>query len=212
MLWPWKLALPVYNHVLAPVTRLVMLPFDSKVEVYADGASIKFVREIENIRDPQGRPYPHGLSLDSLRITVELPFLLLLFLLCPGLGWRKRLALAGVGWGVLFLSHVGIAWINAMAVSFQNGNLFVDLKTGMIKPKAPNPWHATVTHFQYTGPVLALLIWAAILEVDGQRVAPPAASEPTPEPERTSADAAADANVPAAEPAAPVKKTKKKRH
>lgn len=140
-----------------------MLPFDREVDVYADGATVKVVRPIDKIRNPQGERYPYGLSLDTMRVTAEAPFLTLLFLLTPGLPWRRRLGLLGAGFGLLMLTHVGACWLNAMAASYQNGNLTVNLQTAQIEPLGPNPWHEAITHLQYVGPVLALAIWVTLV-------------------------------------------------
>jgi len=163
LLWPWSKAVPLYNHLLAPATRLVMLPIDHEVEIYPDGDTVKMVRRVDNIKDPSGERYPYGLSLETLRVTVDLPFLLVLFLATPGLPWRRKGVLLGVGLALLFPTHVASCWLNAMAASFQNGNLTVELETAKIVWKGPNPWYDLIPHFQYLGAVFALLIWAGIV-------------------------------------------------
>lgn len=163
LLWPWSRAVPLYNHLLAPATRLVMLPFDHQVEVYAEGDAVKMVRRIDNIKNPSGERYPFGLSLDTMRVTVDLPFLVILFLATPGLAWRRKAVLLAAGLALLFPVHVTSCWLNAMAASFQNGNLTVDLATGKIGPLGPNPWYDLIPHFQYLGAVVALVLWAGLV-------------------------------------------------
>lgn len=163
LLWPWSKAVPLYNHLLAPATRLVMLPIDHEVEIQADGDQVKMVRRVDNIKDAAGERYPFGLALETLRVTVDLPFLVVLFLATPGLAWRRKLVLLGVGLALLFPTHVASSWLNAMAASFQNGNLTVDAAAGRIVPLGPNPWYDLIPHFQYLGAVFALLIWAGLV-------------------------------------------------
>ena len=153
----------MYNHLLAPATRVLMLPFDAEVEIYAEGEKIKFVRRIDKIRDPSGERFPFGLALTTMRVTAEWPFLLLLFLFTPGLAWRRRGVLLAKGLSLLFASHLGVTWMNAMAASYANGNMTVNMQTAQIHAMGPNPWQDAMTHFQYTGPVLALMIWVALV-------------------------------------------------
>jgi len=159
---PWRRAVPLYNHLLAPAARLIMLPIDPQVRVEAQGPALVCMREVDSIRDPLGRHCPTSHPLDTYRVTLEWPLLLVLFLFTPGLGWRRRLGLLAAGLGTLFVVHAGAAWVNAMVVHFQNTNLTVDLATARIVPKGPNPWYDSLTHFQYVGPVLALMIWATL--------------------------------------------------
>jgi hypothetical protein len=177
LLWPWGQAVPLYNRLLVPVTRALMLPFDPQVQVAAEGTVVRCTREVDSIRDPQGRHYPTGLGLDTRRVTMEWPFLLALFAFTPALPWRRRLALTAAGLGALLLLHAGACWVNAMAVSFQNTNLTVDLATAKIVAKGPNPWHDALTHFQYTGAVLALLVWATLAGFFAGEPAPDGAAQ-----------------------------------
>lgn len=140
-----------------------MLPFDAEVEVYGDGDKLKFVRRVDNIRSPEGEHFPFGLALSTMRVTAEWPFLFLLFLFTPGLAWRRRGVLLAKGMSLLFASHLGVTWMNAMAASYANGNMTVNMTTGEIHAIGPNPWQEALTHFQYTGPVLALMIWVALV-------------------------------------------------
>jgi len=172
LLWPWGRVVPLYNHLLAPATRLVMLPFDHQVEIYAEADTVKMVRRIDNIKNPSGEHYPYGLSLETMRVTVDLPFLVVLFLATPGLAWRRKALLLGVGLGCLFPTHVASCWLNAMAASFQNGNLTVDLATGKIGSIGPNPWYALIPHFQYLGAVFALVIWAGVVNFFAEKRGP----------------------------------------
>ncbi len=155
--------MPLYNHLLAPATRLVMLPFDHEVEVFADGDQVKVSRRVANIRFTNGTYHATGLGLTTFRVTIDLPFLVILFLATPGLAWRRKAVLLGVGLALLFPLHVSSCWLNAMAASFQSGNLTVDLATGQIGPLGPNPWYDLIPHFQYLGAVVALVIWAGLV-------------------------------------------------
>ena len=163
LLWPWSRAVPLYNLALAPATRLAMLPFDSQVQVYAKGDAVEVKRLVDHIKDASGQRYPVGFTLETMRVTVDLPFLLMLFLATPGLAWRRKAHLLGVGLALLFPTHVASSWLNAMAASFQAHNLTVDLATATIVPLGPNPWYDLIPHFQYLGAVFALLIWAGVV-------------------------------------------------
>ncbi len=198
MLWPWSKAIVVYNHLLAPATHLVMLPFDAEVEIYAEGDKLKFVREVDNIRSPEGEHFPFGLALSTMRVTAEWPFLFLLFLFTPGLAWRRRGRLLAEGMGLLFGTHLIVTWMNAMAASYANGNMTVNMKTAEIHAIGPNPWQEALTHFQYTGPVLALMIWVAMVAFRSEDHEAAAAPVETAPPKDTSAEPAASAKKPRA--------------
>jgi hypothetical protein len=164
-----------------------MLPFDAEVEVYAESDKLKFVRRVDNIRSPEGEHFPFGLALTTMRVTAEWPFLFLLFLFTPGLLWRRRAVLLGKGMALLFASHLAVTWMNAMAASYGNGNMTVNMKTGEIYAMGPNPWQDALTHVQYTGPVLALMIWVALVAFrrPGEAPAVPDTASPTKAPAAT---------------------------
>ena len=209
LLLPWRYGVEGYVYAVATPARAAMALIDDEVGVAVQDGKLRHSRPFPRLRvsarddkvqnpiftrwlatlAPQllpaiyhwkgTRPYFLAEYRDVFRMTLELPLFLALLLALPRIPWRRRLRPLLLGLGVLYLIHVGLVLAAGLWFHARVGNMAVQGRA--IVDTIPDFWNELVNTYQYTGPVVALILFLALLFLGA--FGRPSDAEPEPEPE-----------------------------